>query len=238
MKLRLNVYHGILLVLMGVIGQGCSSSADKEKKTILTQDNSSTIEKDYVVIDASHTEKPVWVTDPGLWLADQKESIIEKEEFKYFTYETEPKIDREVSCDFAKANARAELAANINTFIQKNLTAIKEGEMKANSSYLKLEEYVETRLAEKIQSMLNGASLVKVYWEKRRYEVNLGAKNDFTGFTCAALIKIHQDDLKYAISKARENLEKTTESKELKAKVHQALEKVEDDYLKTKQGLL
>jgi hypothetical protein len=238
MKIFIKMNLIISLMTLALIGQSCSSSADKEKKTIMTQDNSSSIEKDYVVIDASHTEKPIWVTDPGLWLADQKESIIEKEEFRYYTFETDPKIDREVSCDYAKANARAELAANINTFIQKNLTAVKEGEMKGNSSYLKLEEYIETRLAEKIQAMLNGASLAKIYWEKRRYEVNLGAQNDFTGFTCAALIKIHQDDLKFAINKAREDIEKNSESKEVKAKVHEALEKVEADYLKTKQGLL
>jgi len=208
---------------------GCSSSKHKEKLEV--QDNTETIKKDYEVRDASHTMRPAWVQNAILW-ADEVGKDGAK--FRYHSYQTGVKVDRETACSLAKTYARADIASEISSFIQKTMAASKEGQASiddTNPVTAPLREYIEDTLAERVQAFLHGASLRGTYWEKRFYLQDMGASRNYTGYTCAALIRIENKFIKEAIGRAIAQLVNKTDSN-LKSNVKQALDNVADSYLK------
>jgi len=222
----------ILFVLMILsLGTSCSS-----KKKVSDIDNSQTIAKDYEIRDASSTMRPGWIEDAEIWTAQEKMDV---ERYRYFSFETEPKVNREIACNLAKANVRADIAAEITTFIQKSLASSEEGAAAIDANNPKtqpMREFVSNTLAEKIQSLVHGAAVVKTYWEKRQFMQKLGAKKDYLGFTCATLVQMERERLKSAIQKASEEIVKTVDDVDTKENVKKALEKIDEDFVKARKG--
>lgn len=219
----------ILLVLS--LGVACSS-----KRKVKDIDNSETISRDYEVRDASSTVRPGWIEDPEVW-AQQENMNTDK--FRYFSFETEPKVNREIACNLAKANVRADIAGEITTFIQKSLASSTEGSAAIDANNPKtqpMREFVSNTLAERVQSLINGAAVIKTYWEKRNYLKKMGAKKDYIGFTCATLVRMEESRLKAAIEKASEDLVKKADDPETKENVKKALENLGEDFVKARHG--
>lgn len=215
----------------------CSSKKPvKEEPKMEEVDNSGTIKLDYEVREASSQKRPTWVEDANRWAEEYGK---EAEKFRYFSFQTEPKVNREIACNLARANAKTDIAGEIATFIQKELGQSKEGaaSIDANNPETKpLREYVEETLAEKIQAMINGASVVNTYWEKRQYMEKKGAKKDYIGFTCASLVRIEHSRLKAAIDDATQKIISKADDPETKENVKKALEKVNEDFDKARKG--
>jgi hypothetical protein len=218
----------VLLVL--TLGASCSS-----KKKVKDIDNSETIAKDFEVKDASSTIRPGWIEDAEVW-TEQENMDVKK--YRYFSFETEPKVSREIACNLAKANVRSDIASEITTFIQKSLSESTEGSASIdpnNPKTQKLRDYVSNTLSERVQSLINGAAVIKTYWEKRNYRQSLGAKKDYVGFTCATLIRMETERLKAAIDKASEDLVEKADS-DVKDNVKKALENLDEDFVKARHG--
>lgn len=218
----------VLLILS--LGVACSS-----KKKVKDVDNSETIARDFEVRDASSTVRPGWIEDAEVWVAQEN---MDTKKFRYFSYETEPKVNREIACNLAKANVRSDIASEITTFIQKSLAASTEGQAAIDANNPKtapMREYVSNTLAERVQSLIHGAAVIKTYWEKRNYQQKLGAKKDHVGFTCATLIRMEDSRLKAAIDKASEDLVEKADP-ELKDNVKKALENLDEDFVKARHG--
>src|SRR6476660_4944027 len=84
--------------------------------------------------------------------AEQENMDVKK--YRYFSFETEPKVNREIACNLAKANVRSDIAGEITTFIQKSLGASQEGQAAIDANNPKtapMREFVENTLAEKVQ---------------------------------------------------------------------------------------
>lgn len=219
----------ILLVLS--LGVACSS-----KKKVKDVDNSETISKDYEVKDASSNTRPGWIEDPQIWVAQEN---MNTDQYRYFSFETGPKVNREIACNLAKANVRADIAGEITTFIQKSLASSTEGSAAIDPNNPKtqaMREFVSNTLAERVQSLINGAAVIKTYWEKRNYMKKMGAKKDYFGFTCATLVRMEKERLKAAIDKASEDLVKRADDPETKENVKKALENLDEDFVKARQG--
>lgn len=220
----------MLLVLS--LGVACSS----KKKEVKDVDNTETISKDFEVKDASSNIRPGWIEDAEVWTAQEK---LDTEKYRYFSFETEPKVNREISCNLAKANVRADIAGEITTFIQKTLGSSTQGQAAIdpnNPKTLPLREYTENTMAEKVQSLVHGAAVIKTYWEKRNYSVKMGAKKDYIGFTCATLVRMETNRLKAAIDKASEDLVKKADDPEVKENVKKALENIDEEFVKARHG--
>lgn len=218
----------VLLILS--LGVACSS-----KKKVKDVDNSETIARDYEVRDASSTVRPGWIEDAEVWVAQEN---MDTKKFRYFSNETEPKVNRDIACNLAKANVRTDIAAEITTFIQKSLASSTEGQAAIdanNPKTLPMREYVSNTLSERVQSLIHGAAVIKTYWEKRNYMQKLGAKKDYVGFTCATLIRMEDARLKAAIDKASEDLVEKADP-ELKDNVKKALENLDEDFVKARHG--
>ncbi len=219
----------VLLVLS--LGVACSS-----KKKVKDVDNSETISRDFEVRDASSTVRPGWIEDAEVWVEQEKMDV---NKFRYFSFETEPKVNREIACNLAKANVRVDIASEITTFIQKSLAASTEGQAAIdpnNPKTLPMREYVSNTMAERVQSLIHGAAVIKTYWEKRNYMQKMGAKKDYVGFTCATLIRMESARLKAAVDKASEDLVEKADDPETKENVKKALENLSDDFVKARHG--
>ena len=76
-----------------------------------------------------------------------------------------------MACDLAKSTARADIASEIATFIEKQLGSSKEGAPSIdenNPQSQELREFVSVTLAEKTKALIHGAQVEKTYWEKRK----------------------------------------------------------------------
>ncbi len=218
------------VILVLTLGVACSS-----KKKVKDVDNSETIARDFEVRDASSTTRPGWIEDAEVWTAQEN---MEVKKYRYFSFETEPKVNREMACNLAKANVRSDIASEITTFIQKSLASSTEGSPAIDPNNPKtqpLREYVSNTLAERVQSLVHGAAVIKTYWEKRVYMQKLGAKKDYVGFTCATLVRMESDRLKAAIDKASEDIVQKADP-EMKEKVQKALETLDEDFVKARHG--
>jgi hypothetical protein len=221
-------------VLILTVAASCSSK--KPKKEVQDVDNSKTISRDFEVRDASSTTRPGWVEDAEIWTEQEG---MDTKKYRYFAYETEPKVNREIACNLAKANVRVDIASEITTFIQKSLASSTEGAAAIDANNPKtqaMREFVSNTMAEKVQSLINGAAVIKTYWEKRQYMQSLGAKKDYIGFTCASLIRMEATRLQAAVDKASEDIVSKVDDPETKENVKKALDKIDEDFVKARQG--
>jgi hypothetical protein len=221
----------ISLLAVSLLGTACSS-----KKKVKDVDNSATISRDYEVRDASSTNRPGWIEDAMVWVEQEN---MDTAKYRYFAFETEPKVNREIACNLAKANVSAAVAGEITTFIQKSLAASEEGAASIDANNPKtqaMREFVSNTLAERVQALLHGIAPVKEYWEKRNYLQKLGAKKDYVGFTCAKLVRMEVSRLKAAIDKASEDIVSKADDPETKENVKKALEKIDEDFVKARKG--
>lgn len=224
----------LLATLALSIAVSCSSK--KPKKEVKDVDNSQTISRDFEVRDASSTTRPGWIEDAEVW-TEQENMDVKK--YRYFSFETEPKVNREIACNLAKANIRVDIASEITTFIQKGLASSTEGAAAIDANNPKttaMREFVSNTMAEKVQSLINGAAVIKTYWEKRQYLQKMGAKKDHIGFTCASLIRMEASRLQAAVDKASEDIVAKVDDPETKENVKKALEKIEEDFVKARKG--
>lgn len=220
-----------LLIAFSVLTVACSS-----KKTVKDIDNTETIARDFEVKDASSPTRPGWIEDASVWVEQENMDVAK---YRYFSFETEPKVNREIACNLAKANVRSDIASEITTFIQKSLAASEEGSSAIdanNPKTLPMREFVSNTLAERVQSMIHGAAVIKTYWEKRNYLQKMGAKKDYVGFTCATLVRMDNARLKAAIEKASEDIVEKADDAETKANVKKALDQVDEDFVKARKG--
>ncbi len=228
-----------ILPMIFLLGLAACSSTPKKVEVVerpVDDVKHTEIKKEYEVKDASSNFRPGWIEDAEVW-AKQNEKDLDKNRF--FSYETEPKVTRAVACDIAKANTRVDIASEITTFIEKTLGTTQEGNASIdlnNPKLSPLKEYMENTMAEKIQSMIHGAAVVKTYWEQREYKKSLGAKEDFKAFTCSVLIRMEADRLKKSVDEAANFVAKKVEDPEAKESVKKALKNVSENFIKSRQG--
>lgn len=204
----------ILSTLLLVIACGSSDKSQAPREFSHT----------FKVIDAKTEDMPEWINEPQEWAED---NIKNSKEFRFFVYDTEPKNSRAIACKIAKANANANIAAEITQFIKQSLATSTNGDPTAMDE--KLDEFVETTLAQEVQGFIVGASVYRTYWEKRAYMKEMGADRDYKGFTCAALVKMSKDNIEKAIRRAQRKVEDVA-NPEVKQNVKQALKDVAEKF--------
>jgi hypothetical protein len=223
-----------LIVMMSILGMSCSST---KKERVPEDVENEDIQKDYKVKDASSNIRPGWIEDAEVWAGGHGKDTAK---YRFFSYETDPKVSRNISCNLAKANTRVDIASEITTFIDKSLGFSQEGNASVdenNPQVVALREYVENTLAEKVQALIHGAAVVKTYWEKRRYLKSEGAKKDYNAYTCAVLIRMSSKRLKNAVDEAANHVVSRVDDPETKAQVKKALDDASENFDKRRQGL-
>jgi hypothetical protein len=196
----------LALLMVGIIILAASCSSGR------------TFKKTYELLDAKEAKVPSWINDPQEWAEDNDEKDFK--EFRYFVYDTEAKKRRGIACQLARAKGSAEIASEITQFIKQSFGQSVQGDPTKNDD--SLEEYVETTLAQEVQSFIVGAKIHRTYWEQRAYTEKKGADKDFTGYTCAALLKMSKKNIARAIRRAQRRLESVA-NPETKKNVKDAL---------------
>lgn len=221
-----------VLIFVFVFGLVACSSKERIPEDVEHED----LKRDYLVRDSSSKFRPGWIEDPEVWAKKHGKNL---DTYRFFSYETEPKVARNIGCNLAKANVKSDIAGEITTFIDKSLAVSQEGDASIdenNPNVRALREFVENTLAEKIQALIHGAAIVKTYWEKRAYQADLGAKKDFTGFTCAVFIRMSSKRLAKAVQDAADFVAKSTDDPETKENVKKALKDVSKNFIKARTG--
>lgn len=225
------------MFLMLLLGVSCSSTT-KDNERELEEREHSKIKREYTVVDASSNTRPGWIEDAEVWAFQNREDV---ELFRYFSFETEPKVSRQIACELARANARGDIAGEITTFISRSLVDTTEGSANIdpnNPAVQALRNYVDTTLTEKVTALIHGSSVLKTYWEKRNYTQKLGAKEDYSAFTCAVYVQMSRERLASAIERASTLVTAEVEDQDLKAKVEEALSTANQDFERMRRGQL
>jgi hypothetical protein len=223
-----------VLALVLLLSVSCSSKKHQELK----EQEHKNLMPDYVVRDSNSHYRAGWIEDAQEWA---RQNLSDTQEFRYFAYETEPKVTREMACSLARSYTKSQIAGEIQSFIELTLSSSVEGKAAIdpeNPQTKPLRDYVEETLVEKIVALVHGAQISRLYWEKRDYQKKLGARADYTGFVCAALIKMPKDLLEKAIRQASQTVINQASSQEQKAQLQKALEGAEKNFEKAKQGLI
>lgn len=186
-------------------------------------------QRDYEVIDASSKDIPEWLEKaPEKWAEDEDEEEFKKS--RYYSYTSEAKTNRDIACKIAEVKTREKVASEISVFIKNSFASATEGDPNAKDE--KLDEYVSDELVQEVQNQFVGSRVLATYWEKRKFMKEMGAKNDWAGYTCSALVRIPKDQLKKAFSRANKVLSAKAKSTKTKDTVNKAVEKAQDEYLK------
>lgn len=218
-----------------VVGALTVSCATKDNKKLEEREHEN-IARDYIVVDASSNSRPGWIEDAEVWSRNHNKDT---NKYSFFSYETDPKVSRNISCNLAKANAKSDIAGEITTFIDKQLGASTQGNANIdenNPQIQSLREYVENTLTEKVQALIHGAHIEKTYWEKRKYQKEKGAKKDFTAWICAVYLRMPSESLKRAIDEAANHVAGRTDDPETKDTVRKALKDASENFVKAKRG--
>jgi len=227
----------VMLLLVAGLVSACGSSVKKEEESReLREEKHEDLKRDFDVIDASSNTRPGWIEDAAVWAAQNGKDVAS---LYFYSFESEPKVSRQVACDIAKANTKSDIAGEIATFIDKTLGQTLEGKASidvntpgANG----LKEFIDNTLVEKISSFVNGAAVQKTYWEKRKYLQDKGAEKDYVAYSCGVLVSMPKKNLEEAIRKASTEVVKKTEDAEMKVKVQKALDKADENFVKARQG--
>ena len=194
----------LLLSLSTIIAVSCSSRS---------------LQKDYTVLDASSQDIPEWVEDLDEWIQDE---IEKPKKYRFYTYTTEAKNSRAIACEIAHARVDNKVAAEVATFIKQSFAQTKHGDPTKKNA--KLTEYVQDDLAKEVQAHLSGVKYIKEYWEKRKFDKELGADKNWSGFTCTKLAQVSKSNLKSLFKKAETLLlKKTNSDKESKEYIQKVL---------------
>ncbi|MCT4643019.1 MAG: hypothetical protein N4A33_12080 [Bacteriovoracaceae bacterium] len=188
---------------------------------------SSKYKKDYEIVDASHDDIPEWIQDADEWAKDEEEDDYEK--FKYYSFTTEPKNSKVTACEIAKLRANSEVASELSQFIKHSLSTTSAGDILDKDD--KLEEYMDETLAKEVRSHVVGARTHKKYWEKRKFDKELGAKDNFAGYSCSVLVKISNDNMKKAYNIAFKKIKAKAMNKALRAKIEKVQGEIEKEFL-------
>lgn len=209
MKSTLMVLGKIMIVATVVNLVGSCSTNEKNLEAELYQEallkqiknRGAAVEgQDYILRDSSLIDRPEWIFDVKTWAQGNEANA---EYYKYYSNQSGPKIHRALACDISKTNIRSEVSVQIASGLASNLIGYLEMNITNATEREKLKNYLENQYADKVQSYVKGAQVLKTYWEYREYRVDKGAKENFKAYVCASLIRIHKSSILKAMEEAR-----------------------------------
>ena len=165
--------------------------------------------EDFIILNRSQEKRPLWISHPqkfGKLKTDNSGRL-------FFSFETTPKIKKEMACNIARAYAREDLSRFIIRFFT-------EGEEDRAWN-----EFLVTQGHEFLRDFLKSSRLMRTYWEQRRYR-NDYDDNESISYTCALLISIREVEFKKAILELQNRVIKHLN--DIKAQDIQQIQKVLD----------
>ena len=195
----------IILSVLALMAAGCSSTRK--------------IKKDYTLVDVSSGEYPEWLTKPSS--ADEEKK---RRKYRYFVSESSAKNKR-LCLRSAQGRATTKIAQEIVQFIKNTYAETIQSEESEEAS-----KYAQEELVQETQTHVIGAQVFKNYWEKRRYQMELGATSDETKYSCFALVKIKKSALGKAIEHSRKKFLSSIPNPKLKEKLDKATSEVKENF--------
>ena len=143
------------------------------------------IKHDYIITDASHDKKPVWVQDVKKF---EKKKENEADKYKYFRAEG-TSINKRLCEKSAIDNTNITIAGEISTEIDNLYTGVVN--VSGEESLVSDDKKEQTKTL--IKNNLSGVEPREGYWEKRKYSTELGADKDKVVYYCYQLSRVKRD---------------------------------------------
>lgn len=166
----------------------------------------SSFKPDYVVRDASEKSAPDWIADADEAARNKKELA----EYRFFISDAE-----NVNKRLCKQESEAQATQKVASEIAQEIFSRFEAEYKSDDDVANAK--LKDKLQRNIQVNLHGVAVAKNYWEKRQYQVEMGASKDIVRFKCDTAVKISVKNLQEALNAYKEKTLKTLKGEEKKA---------------------
>jgi hypothetical protein len=160
-----------------VLLSSCGSSSLKFKRREVKKANG-----EYAVVDASKDNRPTWLDFPH---AGRKNLTDSSEKSFYFSFESGPKISKEIACNIVRVYARDDLAKRVLDYY---LGAEKEGDLSLNWKTI-----LATEGSEIFKRNFKDSKILSSYWERRLYPPKIGDTEEIEGYSCALWIEVPQE---------------------------------------------
>lgn len=211
----------VSLFMIAALVASCGSS--KKNEAPKQEDESRKIQIDYKLLGTStgKSTPPEWIASPS---KGDKSKMRKKN--RYFVNESEHASQR-LAVRSAEARATARIAQEIAQFMKNTFAEATQGGEGEDVT-----EYMQEQLAQEAQTFIVGASVIKTYWEKRKYLESMGAEEDKTVFKAYALVRMSKKDVEKAVQRSRAKLLGEIEDPEVKKKTDKILKDVDDAFAK------
>ena len=202
-----NIALGIVCTLLFATScSGLSRGYLGDEERVL---NEKLAREDFIVLKRSEKNRPLWISHAQKF----GKNISDSNGLVFFSYETTPKIKKEMACNIARAYAREDLSRFFIRFFA-------EGEEDRVWN-----EFLMTQGHEFLRDFLKSSRLMRTYWEQRRYR-NEYDNSESISYTCALLISIREVEFKKAILELQNRVIKHLN--DIKAQDIQQIQKVLD----------
>ena len=211
----------IAMMVLAALFVSCGSSDKKEQQP--KEDDTLKIQIDYKLQGTStgKSTPPSWIQSPSK--GDKSKN---RKKHRYFVNESEHSSKR-LAVRSAEARANARIAQEIAQFMKNTFAEATQG-----GEEEEVTEYMQEQLAQEAQTFIVGASVIKTYWEKRRYLESMGAEEDKTVYHAYALVRMSKKNLEKAVRRSRAKLLGTIEAPEVKKKTDKILKDVDEAFNK------
>lgn len=210
----------ISMIMIAGLVVSCGSSKKEEKPK---EEEMRSIQIDYKLQETStgKTTPPEWIQKPS-----KGDDSKERKQNRYFVNSSKHTSKR-LALRSAEARATARIAQEIAQFMKNTFAEATQG-----GEGEEVTEYMQEQLAQEAQTFIIGASVVKTYWEKRRYLEAMGAEEDKTEYQAYALVKMSKKNLEKAVRQSRAKLLGEIEDPEVKKKTDKILKDVDNAFSK------
>jgi hypothetical protein len=218
----MNFFSGLSLLSL-IMLVGCSSTKKEVAKDVPID-----IEKEtFTIAEASHKSRPAWIEEPSI--GDDPEERVKS---RYFVNRAEHS-NRRLCEQSAETRAAASIAKEIAQFLKNSYT---EGSQDQGDD--EATKYMEETLARESQSFVVGAQVHRSFWERRRYQIKLGADKDKTEYACFSLIKMPKKEIEKAVTLSRQKLLENISNPQIKQKATKALAGAEQAFINRENAVV
>ncbi len=182
-------------------------------------------EPDFKVLEAAPGGREAWLDNPQTFAEDKGYDV----KMNYFYVGEAKSADKRMACEKSHANVLDDIARQIAVFTDTSIARASSESAQADSNQTtgasQVSEETQRISTQLAKAQLSNIMEKKMYWERRDYSQNGGAKNLFY---CWKLVYVSKQDVNNLVSRA--TTMKLNANAELKAKVDQKLGDIDKKY--------
>ncbi len=165
-----------LNILFLVLASSCSTNQGSFKRREVLEKG-----VEYSIVNAAQPLRPIWLKYPH---KNRKNLPDRREGNLYFSFESGPKISKEIACNIVRVFASDDFAERILKFY---LSSKSEDELS-----LEIQTILATDGLEVFKRNFKSSRILLSYWEARLYPPKIGDTEEIEGYTCGLWVEVSE----------------------------------------------